>query len=108
MFEAILMLTGVLVVLAIVKLRSSYREKNDGWKVRNTGNSIQYSEVDDRNNWRSVNFICDRYAKDVPRHSIIIPSDWSDYPEWAQERRDDIILRLKQRFKAPAYTFIEK
>jgi hypothetical protein len=109
MIEAILMLTGVIVLLLLIFVRTKYISTKRGWKIIKSGNSSKmYSELDENNNWRSITFECKMYSKDVPRHAITISSDWSNYPEWAQERKDEIRSRLKSVLKEPAYTVIEK
>ncbi|MDX2360161.1 MAG: hypothetical protein QNK23_05115 [Crocinitomicaceae bacterium] len=108
MIEGILMLTGVLIILFAIFIWTNYKAKKRGWKVKKDGNSKQqYLELDG-NNWRSITFDCEMYSNDVPRHAIIISKDWEMYPEWAQDKKDEIITRLKNSLKEPAYTIIEK
>ena len=109
MILAIAMLVGLLIVLLLVLARTSWLAKKRGWKITKSGNSLQkYSELDAKNNWRSITFECKMYSKGVPRHAIIIDQNWSNYPSWARDKKDEILLRLKRALKEPTYTFLEE
>ena len=109
MTEGFLILTGVLVVLLLIFARTNHVVKKRGWKIKSSGDSKKmYAELSSENAWRSITFEWKMYAKGVTRHAIIIDKDWSCYPKWAQERRDEILSRLKSELKEPTYTFIEK
>lgn len=32
--------------------------------------------------------------------------EWALYPEWARDRRDEIIARVKREFRAPDYEYV--
>ncbi len=92
------------VILLVVFFFKVSKEESRGWKVRKSNaNELQYSEIiwDD---WESITFVVEWYAKDAPRHVIYIPKDWSDFPIWAQEHKDIILNRLNTAYKLPAYS----
>lgn len=33
------------------------------------------------------------------------PDEWLNYPKWAQNRRDEIIVRIKSEFAEPSYEY---
>lgn len=33
------------------------------------------------------------------------PAEWLDYPDWARNRRDEIIRRIKSEFQEPDYEY---
>ena len=73
MIEGILMLAGILILLLLIYIRTSYIVKKRGWKIKTIENGSQmYSELDKDNNWRTITFDCEMYSKDVPRHALII------------------------------------
>jgi len=83
-------------------------ENRRGWRIRKVGNSMQqYSESFD-GNWRSIEFKFEMYSKEVPRHAIIIPKEWGNYPDWARLNKKMILSRISQVFKEPQYTMIER
>ena len=109
MIEGLLMLAGVLVVLFVIFVWTSYKAKKRGWKVKKSGDGKQqYLELDNDNKWRAITFYCEMYSNDVPRHALIINKDWSVYPKWAQARKAEILTRLTSVLKEPTYTIIEK
>ncbi|MCW1915757.1 hypothetical protein OJ996_19375 [Luteolibacter sp. GHJ8] len=44
----------------------------------------------------------------APHHLIFFCSAeaWQRYPEWAKDRRDEIIARIKSEFREPAYEYM--
>ena len=107
MYLALTLLGIILILLSIVQLWKTRLEKKLGWRIRKSGNSIQYAELSD-GNWRSVEFKFDMYSKEVPRHAIIVPKEWNHFPGWARDNQQLIIQRIRLALKEPQYTIIEK
>ncbi|MBD81179.1 MAG: hypothetical protein CL840_19835 [Crocinitomicaceae bacterium] len=104
-----LSLLGIMIIiLYLIYLLKRSKENRRGWKIRKTGNNYQEYAEFDSGKWRSLNFKFEMYSKEVPRHAIVIPKDWSNFPSWAQDKREVIILRLKEVLKEPTYTLLEK
>lgn len=110
MLEGITMLAGVLLVLIFIRVVfSNPKELKRGWKIKNHGEGkLQYSELDQNKTWRTLMFEIDRYSSGVPRHTLIVDSNWETYPNWAKSRREEILNRIKSVLKEPEYTIIEK
>jgi hypothetical protein len=103
------MLSSVLVLLSIIYLVKLITTKEQGWKIKKGENFTQiYSELDNDGNWRSISFDCEQYAKNVPRHALIIDKNWNNYPEWAATRKQEILDRLRSVLREPEYTIIER
>lgn len=108
MIEGFLMLGGVLVFLFLIFIWNNFTDNKRKWKVRKAESNVQqYLEMNDDGTWRHISFDFEAYAKDVPRHALYIRKNWSDYPEWARSRKDEIIERLKYTLSEPEYTIIE-
>lgn len=102
------LLAIIIALLSIIQLFKLQKEKKRGWKIRKVGNGkIEYSELI-QENWRSIEFKIELYSKVVARHAIIIPLEWNQYPEWAQENRKSILERISKQFKEPQFTIFEK
>lgn len=109
MLEGIFMLTILLFLLLVIFAWNSMHANKRGWKVKKIGNGKQqYLELDEAKKWRGIIFDCEMYSDEVPRHALIIKKDWSEYPQWAQGRKTEIITRITCVLKAPSYTIVEK
>ena len=83
-------------------------ELKRGWKIKQIGNgAYEYREYLDGKS-RSIIIEGEQYVKGQPRHVIYLRKDWDNYPEWTHDRKDTIISRLKEEFKEPMYTFVER
>jgi len=98
---------GLLIfVLIVVFLLKKNKEGNQGWRFRKIGEGqLQYAQIHDEL-WESISFRLTLYAKDVPRHKIEVPEDWSVFPGWAQQEKELILERLSKSFPAPQYTIV--
>jgi hypothetical protein len=109
MIEGFLMLGGVLVFLLIIFVWNSLKTNKRKWKIRKGENyTRQYLELDDKGNWRMISFECETYAKNVQRHALYVKKNWEHYPDWANQKKDEILKRLKTVLKEPEFTIIER
>lgn len=106
MTEGAIILSILVVVLFAIRLISLPKENAKGWKVKKVGNGKQSYSERIEGEWKSITFRVELYSKDASRHSIIIPNNWSDMPEWAQTGKEEILKRLKEYYKQPLYTII--
>ena len=102
----ILLLIVALVIGAIFIFKNRKHQKR-AWKIYNETKEVyHYAELFE-GKWRFMQIACEHYSKNAPRHAIYIQKDWSTYPDWAQDRKETIMKRLRQELKAPTFTIIE-
>ncbi|MEO9531843.1 MAG: hypothetical protein ABJG68_11305 [Crocinitomicaceae bacterium] len=77
-----------------------------GWRITRFGrDSHKYSERFE-GKWRSIEIDGEMYARGTPKHAIYLPTDWSNYPIWAQERASIIESRIREELKSPTYIYL--
>lgn len=98
-------------VLFLLFLRNKRLEFKRGWRVRHDGrDGIYYEEIDDHGAWRRLSIRSEIIPEGVSHHCIYFPSPskWSEFPEWAQGRRSEIISRMKEVYSEPKYNYAEE
>jgi len=77
-----------------------------GWRVGHDGRHGMVYEEWHEGKWSRIR-IDGELLVGQPHHVIYFASaqQWLDYPEWARERRDEIIARIKSEFRAPDYEY---
>lgn len=78
------------------------------WRVGHRGRDQMYYEESHGGNWRRIEI--DGEMLTGRAHHVIYfanPDTWQRYPEWARHRRDEIIARIKSRFREPDYEYGE-
>lgn len=81
-------------------------DERAGWRVGHRGRDMMYYEEKHDGEWRRINL--DGEMLTGRAHHVIYFADeetWRRYPEWAAHRRDEIIARVKSRFREPDYEY---
>lgn len=86
-------------------LRRRARER--GWRVGHRGRDSMYYEERHDGEWRRID-ISGEMLTGRAHHVIYFASadEWRQYPEWARDRRDEIIARIKSDFHEPDYEYL--
>lgn len=77
------------------------------WRVGHTGRDQMYYEEYGDGRWERIE-ISGEMLTGPAHHAIYFasPADWAQrYPAWAQQRRDEIIARIKSAFPEPDYEY---
>ena len=77
-----------------------------GWRVGHHGRDMMYYEEWIGGAWQRIDI--DGEMLMGPAHHVIYfrtASAWQAYPEWARNRREEIIARIKAEFRAPEYEY---
>lgn len=102
-----LLLAIILIALFYVngKIRSwtrNRREEKRGWRVGHYGRDQMYYEELRDGHWARINL--DGEMLSGPAHHVLYLSS-TRFPEWATERRVEIIDRIKIEFRNPDYEY---
>jgi hypothetical protein len=81
-------------------------ETERGWRVGHRGRDAMYYEELHGSSWRRIE-IHGEMLTGRAHHVIYFdsPERWLGYPEWARDRRDEIITRIKSEFREPDYEY---
>jgi hypothetical protein len=81
-------------------------EEARGWRVGHTGRDLMYYEEKIRGVWQRLEMDGEMLTGRA-HHVIYFASAevWRGYPEWAWERRDEIVARVKSVFREPDYEY---
>jgi hypothetical protein len=85
---------------------ASPREESGDWRVGHCGRDQMYYEELRDGTWERIEI--DGEMLTGRAHHVIYfagPDAWQAYPEWARERREEIIARIKSRFQEPDYEY---
>jgi len=76
------------------------------WRVGHRGRDCMYYEERHFGRWRRIE-ISGEMLMGRAHHVIYFdsPTAWRAYPEWARDRRDEIIARIKSAFRPPDYEY---
>jgi hypothetical protein len=81
-------------------------DENGAWRVGHKGRDMMYYEEQIGGDWQRIDI--DGEMLTGRAHHVIYFADaetWTRYPEWARHRRDEIIERIKSRFREPDYEY---
>ncbi|MCP5540377.1 MAG: hypothetical protein H7A52_09590 [Akkermansiaceae bacterium] len=81
-------------------------DKARGWRVGHAGRDRMYYEEWREDGWRRINLSGEMLTG--PAHHVIYfpsPQAWRELPEWARDRRDEILARIKSEFREPEYEY---
>ncbi len=80
--------------------------QNQGWRVGHRGRDMMFYEENHNGTWQRID-IDGEMLMGRAHHVIYFRNteDWKNYPEWASERRDEIIARIKSHFREPDYEY---
>ena len=79
---------------------------NESWRAGHIGRDLMYYEEFHDGGWQRLTI--DGEMQLGPQHHIIYFSShetWKSYPEWARDRRDQIIARIKIAFPERDYEY---
>ena len=94
---------GVVILSGLV--RAAFRRRRDlrrGWRVGHAGRDAMYYEEFRDGAWQRIDI--DGEMLMGKAHSAIY-FDSIELPDWAAERRDEIIGRIKSEFRQPRYEY---
>jgi len=76
-----------------------------GWRVRHAGrDAFLYEELRD-GAWVAI-AVEGEMLVGRPHHVVFAPAQtWRVYPQWARDRRDEIISRIKSQLRPPDYEY---
>ena len=76
------------------------------WRVGHSGRDSMYYEEFIAGEWKRIT-IDGEMLMGRAHHVIYFANGerWQDYPEWARDRRTEIIGRIKARFRKPEYEY---
>jgi hypothetical protein len=77
-----------------------------GWRVGHQGRDQMYYEELHDGVWRRID-IDGEMLMGPARHviSFASPGRWQEFPEWARDRRAEIIGRITSEFRPPDYEY---
>ena len=81
-------------------------EEARGWRVGHRGRDLMFYEEKVAGVWQRLE-IDGEMLMGRAHHVIYFasPEVWRGYPEWARERRDEIVARVKSVFREPDYEY---
>ena len=82
------------------------QDGNADWRVGHSGRDMMYYEEQHHGSWQRLD-IDGEMLTGRAHHVIYFPSaaTWQGHPEWARQRREEIIARIKSRFCEPDYEY---
>ena len=92
-------------VIEVVRNRKR-AEVERGWRVGHSGRDQMYYEERINRTWHRI-LIDGELLMGRAHHVIYFYSEqkWREYPDWARERRGEIIARIKSDFREPDYEY---
>lgn len=76
------------------------------WRVGHQGRDGMYYEEEVGNAWRRID-IDGELLTGRAHHAVYLagPEQWQQYPDWARDRRDEIVARIRSQFRPPDYDY---
>lgn len=96
---------AVAIWIVIVLIRAQLHKKRDsqrGWRVGHVGRDSMYYEEFRDGAWHRIELDGEMLVGKA-HHVIYFGS--LNFPDWARERRDEIIARIKSEFHPPQYEY---
>lgn len=77
-----------------------------GWRVGHQGRDRMYYDEWRDGRWQRLDIDGEMLMGEA-HHAVYLaaPDRWRHYPEWARDRRDEIVARIRSAFTAPAYEY---
>ena len=94
--------------LATVAQDRRAKEVSRGWRLRCLGAGSWTYEEKRGDSWSG--FVMPELTdyREPPHHlEVMCTARWSEYPEWTQGRRDEILARIRSELKEPDYVLKE-
>lgn len=84
------------------------RDTTPAWRVGHRGRDQMFYEEQRDGQWQGI-VVDGEMLMGRPHHVIYFASaeTWQRYPEWARQRRDEIIARIKNEFREPDYEYAD-
>jgi hypothetical protein len=88
------------------KADTTAMENERGWRVGHRGRDCMFYEERITGVWERID-LSGEMLTGRAHHVIYFPttSAWSKLPEWARDRREEIITRIKSEFREPDYEY---
>lgn len=103
-----LLLLSAGLILGVLETRINNRKKENGrgWRVGHVGRDQMYYEEIISGHWERI-IIDGELLVGRAHHVIFFRSEknWQLYPEWARNRREEIISRIQNEFREPEYLY---
>ena len=76
------------------------------WRVGHVGRDGMYYEEEIGGRWQRIG-IDGELLTGRAHHAVYLPSpdQWRQYPDWARDRREEIVTRIRSQFRAPDYDY---
>ena len=95
--------------VAVARWRRRRRERKRGWRVGHEGrDSMYYEEADSGGVWRRLELGGEMIVVGKAHHAIYLPGEgkWRrESPDWAKERREEIVERIRGELRPPGYLY---
>ncbi|RYD48806.1 MAG: hypothetical protein EOP83_26015 [Verrucomicrobiaceae bacterium] len=90
---------------AVGQLADHLQERD--WRVGHRGRDGMYYEEQHGGTWQRIDIDGEMLMGGCAHHVIYFapPVEWQLYPEWARHRREEIIARIKSKFRPPDYEY---
>ena len=101
---------GALAVFSFLTVHEDRKEfeSKRGWRIKARGAGAFAYEEKRQGIW--VGFTMDELTdyREPPHHlQIMCSARWSEYPDWAHARREEILRRIRSELKEPDYVLKE-
>lgn len=76
------------------------------WRVGHQGRDGMYYEEEVGSEWRRIP-VDGELLTGRAHHAVYLasPEQWRAYPDWARDRRDEIVARIRSQFRPPDYDY---
>ncbi|HCN77044.1 MAG TPA: hypothetical protein DIT13_07610 [Verrucomicrobiales bacterium] len=90
------------------KAETAALDHERGWRVGHRGRDCMFYEELHAGAWQRLD-ISGEMLTGRAHHVIYFPTAkaWSQMPEWARDRREEIIARIKSEFREPDYEYAD-
>jgi hypothetical protein len=77
-----------------------------GWRVGHEGRDGLYYEERRDGRWQRLDIDGEMLLGET-HHAVYLasPGRWRHYPDWARDRRDEIVARIRSEFRVPEYDY---
>lgn len=86
----------------------SAQEEQRGWRVGHRGRDCMFYEERIAGAWQRLDLSGEMLMG--PAHHVIYfptPEAWAKLPEWARQRREEILARIQSEFRPPEYEYAQ-
>ena len=101
---------AAIVLLVVAVVFAQFRKQPDysrGWRVGHIGRDAMYYEDWRDGVWQRFEIAGEMRDLRVSEAHHAISFASTRFPEWASERRDEIVSRIKSEFRPPDYEYVD-